>query len=475
MDDNPSPEEIRKRRLAYFQASQANLPQDEIVERKRDPQAIINNKCSNNDQGIPSGVEQDEHITLQSSLSDLKFHTDMKNQIETKSSEEYWPVEKTDGLRMEGGQSGPVRVEGGHSDLGEGFVGEGSRPDNFSLLREELRTKAQCGDEDGYNSAVERLISLAKQEIAESEQQKNTCHSPSKAKYSQHSPRYLHHGETSIHKTNTSPRSRGSPKINYVSSKKDAISPTAVEYEDFFSKSSKFSRNSGSGLEVRESTEEHDSHHLFQKSVGNVDDLGLSTHRPESKPSKSIDRFVPEDIRQVLGEQKYKEFLEKSVKDLDQLSSDRSSSREEKQQKPEKPQVPTKPPHLSVESGSKVPKDSSTEKNTEKEKPKLNRPKYEPPKFYNQENEEEAENLSLPPSYRHGYESLHRNVVFSSDEIYHQAYLGQSPPVNRSYHPLQFSRDYSQGQHNPGIIYLGSNINRFLVIHVYLFFISYNC
>jgi hypothetical protein len=486
MEENPSPEEIRKRRLAYFEVTNSTPALNESSDRHDN---LTVKEGSGNSKG---NLTQSQTVTgenLEKKASSVSFsYLDRQNSFNIEDR-----VGRGSSQDRQSAEEVPTNIVRS-SERREDSVKEKPKADSFSLLREELRAKARCGDEEEYSSVVERLISLTKQEIQERENQKqlnssqnlaqsryleqsnqnpaqsrhseqssqnpaqsryseHSSQNPTQSRHSEHSPRYLHHGETSLEKKSTSSNSQISPKIDYVSSnmpkKESNMSPMAVEYEDFFSKSSKL-RNVTKGPEVRESSEEADARHLFQKSLGNMDDLGLSTHRPEEETSHVIDRFIPGEMRQVLGEQKYKEFLEKSAKDIDQLNSDRSSSREENPPKPEKPKLPEKPKALKTELGLKL----GIKSDADKEKPKLNRPKFEPSNIYIQENEaqDDAENLSLPPSYRHGYESVHRNVVFSSDEIYHQAFSGQSPPRSRSYHgnPVHFSRDYNQGPVNSG-------------------------
>lgn len=223
-----------------------------------------------------------------------------------------------------------MKLEG--SFLGEDVGRE--KMDSFLLLREELRIKVQCGDEEGYNSVVERLISLVKQEIADSENQKNAGQGSFKVRYVEYLFRYFYYGDFILYRNFILFIVQVSFKIDYVLFKKDFVLLIVVEYEDFFSKLVKYKKY-GSGFEVREFIDELDARYLFQKFFGNVDEFGFFTYRLESIQVGNffifIDSFIYGDIRQVLGEEKYKEFIEKFVKDIDYLNSDRSFFYEEKQ------------------------------------------------------------------------------------------------------------------------------------------------
>ncbi|KAL3842513.1 hypothetical protein ACJMK2_020517 [Sinanodonta woodiana] len=242
---------------------------------------------------------------------------------------------------------------------------------------------------------------------------------------------------------------------------------------------------------------------LFQKSV-DLSELGLCTHRPESdrytdeervdNPAHLLDDVMTEELRNALGEDKYREFLVKSMKDLSELqkerNSDRSSARKDKSQtlyKGEKiadkekttgkssVQLQTSPARrLEYRETAKMNQQSkpdlskskpiqAMEKYEKKEvyhplkerdkedgngdtlqgslskdspRPKLNRPKFSPPSIWQNSMEwshsssdgrKDSDVTPVTPTqagYVRNYEQITvpRNVSFSSDEIYQQAY-----------------------------------------------------
>ncbi|KAK3585426.1 hypothetical protein CHS0354_020143 [Potamilus streckersoni] len=242
---------------------------------------------------------------------------------------------------------------------------------------------------------------------------------------------------------------------------------------------------------------------LFQKSV-DLSELGLCTHRPESDrftdeqrvddPVNLLDDIMSEELRNALGEEKYREFLAKSMKDLSELqkerNSDRSSSRKDKSHSSHKGekttdkekltgkssvQLQTSPARkleiretakMNLQSKSDLNKSKSLQtkekfekkevshpvKERDKEdgngdthhdslskdspRPKLNRPKFSPPSIWqnsmewSQSGSDGRKDGSLTPvtptqtGYLRNYEQITvpRNVSFSSDEIYQQAY-----------------------------------------------------
>lgn len=375
-------EEIRQRRLAYFQ-SQSSL----------------------------------DHVTGQKQSDGLnKEETDIRVKRSSVIDEGKIPLKEK-----------PVKNERS-SDVRQ------TKPD----LRLDLEEKKKDRNEEGYSEEVEKLIQMTKKEMA--------------GKYSG-STRDSSSRETTPKQPSLS-TVEGKSAANHSNKPKDLRGyrpqpSNDMHVEDIFSgrNNSSSRQRPGTGASVKES-HDNGAYSYFLKSVDGdqVEELGLSTHRPEDgskeRSPRALDESMSEELKYALGEKKYKEFLEKSIKDIDALYGDNIKNKT-KVDKLEK--SATKDINLRREQFDKVTsslmgrKASEAEmrvnneidrkrEDTEGNRPLLNRPKHEPSSIYQNKRDAEENNLSRynrSKSMEDAHVLSSRNFAFSADEIYSQAYQPQ--------------------------------------------------
>ena len=242
-----------------------------------------------------------------------------------------------------------------------------SSPDEFMKLREQLQNMKREDDEAGYDAKVERLIQLTKLEIAlrekiaekssaqrdkiseKSSAQREKISDKSAQKSSvwekeQENERKRLTRETSQSESNLgkSTQKERSKKIVKKFDVEHFDAPRKVDQvEEFFVKGRDSGRGGPSrGLTVSVMDSQDDGSVMFHKSVnfGKAEELGLSTHRGETEREEAVllsaapgrkgweespralHEFESEEMKQALGERKYQEFLQKSLKEIDSLN-----------------------------------------------------------------------------------------------------------------------------------------------------------
>jgi hypothetical protein len=327
--------------------------------------------------------------------------------------------------------------------------------------------EVQGSNEDGYNEAVERLIQLTKQEMAEKYRvRKNEGHSgePMPLHNSSWNPsqaviREQANNENQQKRTTMSSFRQFQPQPS-----------NDLHVEDIFSERSNTSRpkqNVTMATSMRES-QENDIHLMFQKSVdvNQVDELGLSTHRPDDihdnkefysgRSPRALNESMSEELKYALGEKKYQAFLEKSMKDIDALYGDnmKNKSKGDKFDKGVSKDINVRREQYEKVANSlmgqryseadlKSQNDSDRvadrlkgeDNPIEGHRPLLNRPKHEPISIYQNkrgpELEESGNSMMRSKSMEDPHILSSRNFAFSVDEIYSQAYQShvRSSPI----------------------------------------------
>ena len=194
------------------------------------------------------------------------------------------------------------------------------------------------------------------------------------------------------------------------------------------------------------------------KSEADLDSLGLSTHRPESTVMDShgdatLDRDITQEIKHLLGPKKYQDFVDKSIKDINELYQHKTtetsphlmnslteehkqdSGNEVARSKQRMKEIKEKLPSQDIRKlENEVPLNNSFAK-TSSQRPRLNRPRKEPMHIQNivKKNLKDLENAATVSSGVRNYDqvTVPHNVTYSTDEIYRQAFAmahSQVPP-----------------------------------------------
>ncbi|CAC5389876.1 unnamed protein product [Mytilus coruscus] len=417
--ENLNPEEVRKRRLAYFQS---------ITDKDKPTVAKVESTPARG-HAPQNHVESAEKNTS-------------KEQVQFTSQNRH----KADNCRTDDGDVPKLQL----SHESNGQVG------------------------DGYDETVERLIQLTKKEMAE--KYANRKDSPK----GDLTPKQTETIHEKVNNSVWSPSQSSSREEYSNSSKQNKPSQNLRHFqpqpandlhvEEIFSERNNSFRpkhNPQMATSLRESHE--NGAHIFQKSVdvNQVEELGLSTHRPEDvqkskdlheRSPRALNESMSEELKYALGEKKYKEFLEKSMKDIDALYGDNIKSKT-KGGKFEK--RGTKDINVRRDQYDKVTNSlmglqinetvltsqNDSSKSTDR---LLNRPKNEPVTIYQgkrgfDNDEGVGVNMSRSKSIDESQSVSSKNFAFSADEIYSQAYQPnaiQSVPINVSGglghgHPVQ--------------------------------------
>ena len=250
------------------------------------------------------------------------------------------------------------------------------------------------------------------------------------------------------------------------------------EVENLFSNRKWVSANEIPALSLKESLDA-DSVSVF-KSRADFDNLGLSTHRPESTTRSSVTDFTDgrkvtrqrsmsseslllgskaEEMRSLLGEQRYKEFVEKSERELSQLhriveathasfqwSGEGGQERASRRDGPAQRNTPTPPP----QPPSPQPGGASSNRGPSPRR----RLRSSSPQMVTKTLQDIARTKEIRESATsRNYEQVvvPHNVTFSADEIYRQAYGGGisgSNEVRKS-----SSSSVGSGYPDPGMSY----------------------
>lgn len=431
--DSLTAEEIRQRRLAYFQ-SQTGLEKavegNQADTKKKQP--TVPEKHFDNSKGKRPTVPEKQFDDSKGKRPTVSEKTIIHRKVPTQELSKR-PEEMT-------------RID---------IIKE-----TVPNLKLELDDKKISRNEDGYNEKVEKLIQMTKKEMAE--------------KYSTSSSRESTPKQSSS-KTDSQPAQLHQSNVIDFREYRPQQS-NDLHIENIFSDRNSSSRVRQSTKTLASVKDSHDNgaYSYFLKSVDadQVEELGLSTHRPEDGPGskerspRALDESMSEDLKYALGERKYKEFLEKSMKDIDALYGDnfKNKTNVDKLEK-----GGTKDINLRREQYDNVTSTLMSKKINEKEqkannetnkkweepitegnRPLLNRPKYEPSSIYQNKRETEVEennasryNRSKSVDEPHILSS--RNFAFSADEIYSQAY---QPHMIKST-PIQISGSDGIGHGHP--------------------------
>ena len=400
-----------------------------------------------------------------------------------------------------------------------------SNVENDSKDTSEIKQTRHVHYDDGYNETVERLIQATKEEILGKQVQDDIW--SSFRNQQSYSGRKVEGGTSVLQETFTQSR-KGSRSEFQDSPVYSDLGPTC--HSEIANKSQNYdSENVGDMFQPKHKQsngkwqtnlslkDSHETTKIELEKSQNMTDLGLSTHRPDSGKADEdltvethgvkLNESLTRQLRYALGEEKFKEFIEKSKKDIDILQQERISARSEKSETGVKkigkqvsseneqtskavPEVKGKESKLIIPSKSEdftprndaeavhemigehilnkkeprqkltsnpaykqktsgntdeanSPNTANTSKKTVPElnlsdvngspRPLLNRPKHEPYNIYQdklnkqptKKSEIKAEAAEVPASSSvKNYEqvTVSRNVVFSADEIYKQAY-----------------------------------------------------
>ncbi|XP_069132056.1 uncharacterized protein [Argopecten irradians] len=527
---SPSKEELRQRRLAYFRTKSTSREElsTEKPEQGIPPQAV--SKTNNITNTFERNTDINKNIKVNSSTSfrDTKQHIEAKDYLSspdliprnhwshTNSTEPAKTTETSLSLNLD-------RDAGGW-DV-KNFSERDYPDDDFDKLKEQLKQQTVTSGNDGYNELVERLIQCAKRDIILREESQKSDRRGS----AQSLPR-----APVIEKRE---RDSGLPvdsdgrndSYTHVKQKTFTTKPVDDEEKNCRRENGKSSHShdnqnmlperhsSGQNQYIMRDSQDFDVTNMFQKSVDfeHLESIGLQTHRAESdhevitkteeqnpdpleekirkQSPRVLDELASNDLKGVLGEIKYKAFLEKSIKEIEELHQGQNSDRSiDKQPKPASKRQNNVERSRKTSSGDvlatqtqksvtqtvdsrqqtmanmdTIDQDSSTLVNgslteitltdhdggQESARPLLNRPKYDPIKNIFQQTDEGKDN-STKTSVSRNYEQVNvpRNVVFSSSQIYQQAYKGGSgyeSPTMYPYHP-EMAMNPAMMQHMAG-------------------------
>ena len=440
-------------------------------------------------------------------------------------------------------------------ELGERNVGyediqveakETAKLENESLDKIEVRDPKRVHYEDGYNETVERLIKATKEELLGKQVEDNIW---SKYRTEQKDANIQPLNRSLDMRRDSEPVFQDAPVYSRLEPRRHSVIVNSAENQTSGAVDSIFQSNlAQSAFQANMSlNESQQSLNIKLNQSEDLADLGLSTHRPDSGKEVQeltiethgikLDESLTRQLRYALGEDKFKEFVEKSRKDIDVLQQERDSARSEsRKQKPiekadknrdekvtantkneikpvlvpteEKPVATAatedytprndgdavhdligehllkkKEPRLKLTSNpayrqksvdavegldptkSDVPKKFIPELNLSgvntSPRPLLNRPKHEPYNIYQEkatkQTDKKIENRVEPvekpvSSVAKNYEqfTVSRNVMYSADEIYYQAY-GKYPEnykephvVPEGSHGVQVARQGTQ-------------------------------
>ncbi|XP_046335483.2 uncharacterized protein LOC124117572 [Haliotis rufescens] len=211
--------------------------------------------------------------------------------------------------------------------------------------------------------------------------------------------------------------------------------------------------------ELLRESQDLDAMSMFKSEV-DCQDLGLSTHRPDSdRPSLDrnqnnnadlMENSLSQEMKNLLGASKYQEFVEKSVKDINELYQNkttetsphliRSLIEEQTDVEHEKEEAS----HGRPETGGHM----NNHVQSRSPRHRLNRPRKEPVHIQNlvakTKQDLELEGSESLPSSAKNYEQITvaPKVTFSADEIYRQAYGSSGSQLQRGM-PIQ-AMSYNQ-------------------------------
>ncbi|XP_067655869.1 uncharacterized protein [Haliotis asinina] len=209
----------------------------------------------------------------------------------------------------------------------------------------------------------------------------------------------------------------------------------------------------GDSQELLRESQDLDAVSMFRSEV-DCQDLGLSTHRPDSDRNQNnnadlMESSLSQEMKNLLGESKYQEFVDKSVKDINELYQNKTTEtsphlikslieqRDVEQEKGEAGHGRTETEgHMNNQVQARSPRH------------RLNRPRKEPVHIQNlvakTKQDLELEGSESLPASAKNYEQITvaPKVTFSADEIYRQAYGSSGTQLQRGM-PVQ-AMSYNQ-------------------------------
>ena len=432
--------------------------------------------------------------------------------------------------------------------------------ENFDKIKEQLKQEALTASEDGYNELVEKLIQSAKKDIIARERRnshRESKHSPHQIESPKPHVRrdsgslpgefenfkevsdslqnkYQDHnggGQDVVSKSNnfaSLSKSEKSPRLSRSSRTNNKLAKSEAYVEDLFSNQQKLQDK-----KMIKDSHEFENPNIFQKSVDfdHLNNIGLETHRPESERSQMdlnlhehvkendlegmikqmsprvMEDILSNDLKYALGEQNYRDFLRKSVTEIDKLQKENLSDRSSKNKSktiPDK-KLMHKPPvdkkqlqqknlgnrtprsqasivqndkssshdvdrNLEIDRSTIVSNNSSlteiTRTETEASRSLLNRPKYDHIKpVYDTEKDDKHshDRNSVTSSKNYEQITVPRNVVFSASQIYEQAYQKIQPqamPAEQTFQPGTKSVDMTNGSYQGPTAYQQEMMNQ---------------
>ncbi|XP_076472198.1 uncharacterized protein LOC143301651 [Babylonia areolata] len=408
-------EEIRQRRLAYFQTSSPDKVQTPATSKK-----VKSDKQGCSKRSIP--LTEDRTSSISSKTSE--FHVSVKDDKEDN--------------RLRKNHQSENHISFSSSRLSEDKPNGGSTEPNL----EKRRGSSASMSDDHLNQFVKLAHSRSDVNITPTVSN-NTPHI------------------ANPHLTEND-RLRWATSANFKPSGSErAYRPVRnsgdKEVEHLFSNRKSTSASEIPALSLKESVD-IDAVSVF-KSKADFDELGLSTHRPESTTGSSISDYGEkrqlmrqrsmsseslllgskgEEIRSLLGEQKYREFVEKSERELHQLHkvvesqgasvnlSGRSTPTDWRSRADgaASRNIPTPPP--------RPPSPQATGPSKRGPSPRR-RLRSSSPQMMSRTLQDIARTKEIRESVTsRNYEQvvIPRNITFSADEIYRQAYGGDSTSVS---------------------------------------------
>ena len=584
-------DDIRKKRLAYFATSVKQPPsentlknaseavttqhQDKELTHSRGEQSYESDDKNENFEQLKytktKNVEQDTILReTAESLSNNKVEVE-KYGKDKHGKDDYWISNRDNDIKRASGAKTDYIEDKARSNLKTSsffFSANGTEKDNDLMGKNvdrnvgyyedeqakaketiklpdknEVRDPKRVHYEDGYNETVERLIKATKEELLGKQVEDDIW---SKYRKEQTDTAVTPLNRNLDVRRDSEPVIQDPPVYSHLEPRRHSVIVNSAQNQTSGTVDNIFQSSQAQGA-VQPNMSVNESHQTFNINVNqseDLSDLGLSTHRPEigtevkeltiETHGINLNESLTRQLRYALGEDKFKEFVEKSRKDIDVMQQERVSARSEKgKQKPSKnvdkdkdekvfndTKTNIKPTSIPTEKTPKVttakedytprndgdavhdligehilkkkePRQKLTSNPAYRQKsvdtvesldsakaavpkkgfvpelnlsgvntsprPLLNRPKHEPFNIYQEKTKQSDKKIenrvepkdTLVSSVAKNYEqvTVSRNVMFSADEIYFQAY-GKYPQHQKesqeSSHGAQIARQVAQ-------------------------------
>ena len=382
-------DDLRKKRLAYFQTSskqssqenvfsvqstniacsfgvpseqqhakEVNFRHNEKSEETAGTQYFELEGSKTNDSGerLLTNLDEKKNNDEDSNYRTLQNDGRPENQIE-RSTKTYKQEEEKSALKTSEFYLKTEKVEKNHDSTGmqDQFHDQSIATDqlqhvgretvsltNGNVNASETKDTKHVHYEDGYNETVERLIKATKDELLGHKVQDDIW-----SGFRAQQKGYNHHNSEEGHKFQDSSKQQKKDQENTL--QKIPLNSTHEQrkpsIQDYTAQTTQHTENideifhGAVNLQIGNVSREHGSNKL-EKSQ-DLSELGLSTHRPDSSKVEDtisvethgvkLHESLSNELRHALGEEKFKEFIEKSKKDIDVLQQERYSARSEKE------------------------------------------------------------------------------------------------------------------------------------------------